>query len=43
VALLLTVAVAASAARSLRPEWRATRSSPAAEETVPGGPPVEQH
>jgi hypothetical protein len=42
-ALLLTVAVAAAAARSLRAEWRAAPSSPAAEEAVPGGPPVQQH
>ena len=40
-ALLVTVAAAASAARSLRPEWRAARSSPAAEESLPDGPPVE--
>ena len=45
VALLLTVAVAASAARSLPSEWRAAQPSPspAVEEAVPGGPPVEQH
>jgi hypothetical protein len=47
-ALLLSVAVAASAARSLRPEWDAPPSSPVApssavEEAVPGGPPAGQH
>lgn len=39
-ALLLTGAVAAAAARSLLQEWRVAPSSPVAEEAVPGGPPA---
>lgn len=42
-ALLLTVAVAASAARSLHAEWRAASTSRPAEATVPDGPPAERH
>jgi hypothetical protein len=44
-ALLLAGAVAGAAARSLLGEWRAAppSPSPAVEQAVPGGPPVEQH